>query len=135
MKPKFLPVVAFSLISLVACQPSSPDVTAEAVSPAIDAGKKPDDADLLIKQYLHSVLRDPDSLKDFSSTEPRIGTYFVPVLQGGPKNVPAWYSCFNYNAKNGFGGYAGPQRLVAFFKQNRIIDVIDMQNTWSKYQC
>jgi len=132
---KLTSILALAVVSLTACQPSASKVVANTPPATEDAGPKPKDANSSIKGYLHSVLRDPDSLRDFSATEPRVGAYFVPVLQGGPKNVPAWYSCFSYNAKNGFGGYVGVQRYVAFFKDHQIIGVIDMENPWSKHQC
>jgi hypothetical protein len=67
---------------------------------AADHGQAPDKAALKIAKQMVAVrLRDPGSA-EFS---------MLSVHQVGPRRVV----CGWVNAKNGFGGYAGPERFVA----------------------
>lgn len=61
-------------------------------------------ADQVVIAALTRSLRDPDSLKQFSiQGEPQI----VNGLTAGRNIEQGWLVCFEYNAKNGYGGYAG----------------------------
>ncbi len=75
----------------------------------IDAGPRPTDAQAsaAIKNYLQRALRDPDSLKQFKILSgPTLVTWYRGLLNGGG-NEQAWLYCFEYNAKNAYGGYVG----------------------------
>jgi len=73
-----------------------------AIAPSgpIDPGPKPTAAqtEAAIRAWMHDSLRDPDSVEDF-----KIDNYSQATANG-------WLTCFEYNAKNGFGAYVGIQR-------------------------
>lgn len=77
-----------------------------AVQPvAIKSGTRPteDQADRLVRDYLARTLKDPDSLKQFRIT----GMQTVGWAQATARHEEAWLICFEYNAKNSYGGYVG----------------------------
>lgn len=73
----------------------------------LDAGPKPtqQQAEQAVREFLGTVLKDPDSLKQFE-------LYAGPYLKEhqdtrwSPWKV-GWLVCFRYNAKNSYGGYVG----------------------------
>lgn len=50
-------------------------------------------------------LKDPDSIKQFS-----IASGPFPISWRGTVDNDGWLYCFEYNAKNSFGGYVGVKR-------------------------
>lgn len=113
---------------------SSPDDKVEEVA----FPPKPSDARALVMSYLNSSLKDPDSLKDFSITEPRKGRFYGGMFNGFRKE-PAWYVCYTYNAKNSYGGYVGTKRYVQFFEGDvaKSIPMLDVQENkmFQEYYC
>lgn len=74
-----------------------------------DAGTAPteDQSKKAVLDYLTSTLKDPDSLKQFRIVgQPMYMTWFRGLINGGG-NESAWLVCFEYNAKNSYGGYVG----------------------------
>jgi hypothetical protein len=61
-------------------------------------------AEQMVLPILQRSLRDPESLRQFAILgEPRL----VNGLTAGQNVEQGWLVCIEYNAKNGFGGYAG----------------------------
>ena len=114
-----------ALLAVTACgnQPVSTSVSEanqEGGNVAIQNPAKPADAEASVRRYLKYTLKDPDSMKGFEISEPRLGKYYGGMFNGF-KKVPSWYVCFGYNAKNSYGGYTGYKSYVAFFEGNAII--------------
>lgn len=94
------------LLFLVACATPTTGMT------KIAAGDKPsiEAANRVIYDYLKSTLKDPDSLKSFRIySDPVLISWYRGVLDGGG-NEQGWLHCFEYNAKNSFGGYVGVKK-------------------------
>lgn len=96
-----------------------------------DTGPKPLNAEQQISTYLERSLVDPYSVRSFSVEEPQRGLNFI----AGAKHEPAWYTCFEYNARNRMGGYVGLQRYVAYYRNGQLVDVHGMSNPWPKHEC
>lgn len=76
---------------------------------AIQAGPAPtvEDSEQAVRAYLLNGLKDPDSLKQFRITGgPTYFTWYRGLVNGGGHDG-AWLVCFEYNAKNSYGGYTG----------------------------
>lgn len=96
-------VLAISALFLTAC--ATPN-TGERV---IDAGPQPSEAQAAtaVMDYLRTTLKDPDSIKQFRiRSGPETITWYRGLINGGG-NEQAWLICFEYNAKNSYGGYVG----------------------------
>lgn len=75
----------------------------------VDAGPQPteEQAKQVIMSFLNSSLKDPDSIKQFRVVNgPSRMTWYRGLINGGG-NDSAWLVCFEYNAKNSYGGYVG----------------------------
>jgi len=75
----------------------------------IEAGPRPNEAQATaaIMDYLQRTLKDPDSLKQFRiRSGPDTINWYRGLINGGG-NEQAWLYCFEYNAKNSYGGYVG----------------------------
>ena len=102
--------------------------------------EKPIKTEQTVRRYLKSTLKDPDSMKGFEITEPRMGKYYGGMFNGF-KKVPAWYVCYTYNAKNSYGGYTGYKTDVAFFTGNAILQAPNNPREgvygdgWSEFSC
>lgn len=74
----------------------------------IDAGVKPTsaEAETAVRQYLARSLKDPESLKQFAMRQ-IIGTGWSRGWANGGGTERGWLVCFEYNAKNSYGGYTG----------------------------
>ena len=78
----------------------------------IGPGAKPSPAatESAVRGYLSRALKDPDSLKQFQILgDPTIARWHQGLLNGDRWEA-AWMVCFEYNAKNSFGGYVGLKR-------------------------
>ena len=100
---------------------------------------KPSNTRKYVTDYLNNSLKDPDSLKDFSITEPRKGWWTAGIFNGF-KNEPLWYVCYSYNAKNSYGGYVGKKNYVLFFEGDQAkdapIETAQDNTPWKNYwQC
>ena len=76
-----------------------------------DAGQKPEKYEQTILDFLKKNLKDPNSMIDFSVTDPvqsscRIGIY---------GSFHGWRVDTAYNAKNSYGGYVGRQTQYFWF--------------------
>jgi hypothetical protein len=72
-------------------------------------GQPPSDAAAAqaINDTLARALKDPDSLKQFRiRSGPTRISWYQGLLAGGDFDV-GWLYCFEYNAKNSYGGYVG----------------------------
>lgn len=75
----------------------------------IEAGPRPSEAQATaaVMAYLRGTLKDPDSLKQFRiRSGPDLISWYRGLLYGGG-HEQAWLVCFEYNAKNSYGGYVG----------------------------
>jgi hypothetical protein len=77
--------------------------------PAAQRGQQPseDQARAAILAMLSRSLKDPDSLKQFQLTSTAQPTIFFRRIGLGVPREEGWLYCYEYNAKNSFGGYAG----------------------------
>ena len=73
-------------------------------------------ARIYAKDYLRASLRDFDSLKDFEAQEPT--TY---TIGKGKKALSGYLITFQFNAKNGYGGYVGIQHGAVLIKNEHLI--------------
>ena len=84
----------------------------------VPAGSEPTEAQVepLIRDYLSRVLKDPDSLKQFKVTYIQKTRYFIgaPIRHEG--TAEGWLACFEYNAKNSYGGYVGVKTYGLVFR-------------------
>lgn len=78
----------------------------------VTAGDQPskDDLEPVVKRYLATTLKDPDSVKQFQIVSgPTYITWYQGLLGGGG-HEGGWLVCYDYNAKNSYGGYTGVKR-------------------------
>lgn len=95
--------LAVATLLLAAC------ATSTSGESAIEAGPRPTEAqaNAAIMNYLQRTLKDPDSIKQFRiRSGPDTITWYRGLINGGG-NEQAWLVCFEYNAKNSYGGYVG----------------------------
>lgn len=98
------------LLFVCACQHIDPIYIDE------PSGAKPTNAEKQIREYLRQSLRDPDSLKQFKVSEP-----YNSKCNSMGHYLNRWVVPFEYNAKNGYGGYTGLSVNYAFFKDGNLI--------------
>lgn len=75
----------------------------------IEAGPKPthEQATEAVMQYFRENLKDPDSVKQFRLLQgPKLFSWYRGLAHGGG-HEDAWLVCFEFNAKNSYGGYVG----------------------------
>jgi hypothetical protein len=72
------------------------------------AGPQPSQAavDQAIKSYLDHNLKDPDSVKQYRFIALKQTRWLIGAINGGGSEE-GWLACFEYNAKNSYGGYVG----------------------------
>ena len=98
-------------------------------------GSKPVNFLPKIKSYFREVLKDPDSAKYSDISKPQKDFMFE------YKNVITGYSvCLYVNAKNSFGGYTGRKLYWAFLKDNKLLRVINTEDSrtisrWHNISC
>lgn len=103
MKISFASFAICALMTGCAAQPVQSDsvLSQAGPPPSIEA------ADAAIRGYLLATLKDPDSLKQYRMTTiPTAFSWYRGLLHGGGDDA-AWLVCFEYNAKNSYGGYTG----------------------------
>lgn len=76
-----------------------------------DAGPAPTQYEETIRAHLRIALKDPNSMIDFSVSEPVLTSCAVGVY--GP--FYGWRVTTRYNAKNSFGGYVGLKTYYYWF--------------------
>lgn len=75
----------------------------------IEAGDIPtlEASEVAVRAHLAETLKDPDSIKQFKVTSgPAYLTWYRGLVYGGGYDA-AYLVCFEYNAKNSYGGYVG----------------------------
>lgn len=82
---------------------AGPAPTAEQVEPGI-------------KAHLGRVLKDPDSLKQFRVINIMRTRWFLGAPISNPGAAEGWIACYEYNAKNSYGGYVGLKIDGAVFR-------------------
>lgn len=100
-------LAAFMIIgaALVACAPQ-PKKTDDVV---VRRGPEPttEEAERAIRYALSRMLKDPGSVTQFAILgTPRPITWYQGLLAGNHYEE-GWMVCFEYNAKNSYGGYVG----------------------------
>jgi hypothetical protein len=80
----------------------------------------PAQVDATTRKYLATVLKDPESLRQFQIT--RVSPKEWQDNRWAPWNA-GWLVCFEYNAKNSYGGYVGLKRGAIVVNVSRIDDV------------
>ena len=79
-------------------------------------------AEKLIFETVKSMLKDPDSIKQFRVS---MGPTFVNrdvwvgLLNGGSRRVIGWYYYAEYNAKNSYGAYGGVENMSLLLLNSR----------------
>ena len=69
----------------------------------------PEQYEPAVKRLLLSGLKDPDSLKQLRIAEPQPTAWRDGIIHGSTPHA-GWLICFEYNAKNSYGGYVGLKR-------------------------
>jgi len=101
--------VTLSIALVVATLFLTACVTPNSGERVVEAGARPTEAQatVAIMDYLRRTLKDSDSLKQFRiRSGPDIITWYQGRFYGGG-NEQAWLVCYEYNAKNSYGGYVG----------------------------
>lgn len=129
---KFIPVV--TLITLTGCYPvSSPlsnayqshyeipkiyEPSAQEKATA-DYGKYPNDYEMITKDYMKRVLKDPESARyRFDKTVRKSNTRATTRQD----TKYCWMVTFAVNAKNSYGGYTGEKVGFVCIKDGKVID-------------
>lgn len=81
-----------------------------------DAGQAPTGYEQTIKAYLRTALKDPNSLIDFSASEPTLTSCAVGIYGA----FYGWRVTASYNAKNSYGGYVGLKTYYYWFHDDRL---------------
>ena len=76
-----------------------------------DAGAAPTQYEQTIRSHLRTALKDPNSMTDFSVSEPILTSCSVGIY--GPFH--GWRVATSYNAKNSYGGYVGEKTYYYWF--------------------
>lgn len=93
-------LLASIILGVIGCASTPIGQIIEAAGPAPTIAQ----AEQVVLSSLLKSLRDPESLKQFSMIgEPQ----FVNGITAGNNIEQGWLACFEYNAKNGYGGYSG----------------------------
>lgn len=82
----------------------------------IKAGDVPTAGELAaaIQKELRRTLKDYDSVKDFELIEGPTNAHAIYGM-GGVERL--WFACARFNAKNSYGGYAGPKNYPMYFRR------------------
>jgi hypothetical protein len=83
----------------------------------------PSGYELWVRSHLTSVLKDPDSFKQFVMTNLYKGSLWRRAIGGG--TLPVWVTCVTYNAKNSYGGYTGAKTIAYAFDRTGMFWVLD----------
>ncbi len=102
------------------------------VTPEILAGKAPtpEQAERAVMQQLASSLKDPDSIKQFKMLSPPILTTWYQGLLAGADYEGGWMVCFEFNAKNSYGGYVGVKKERVVVRMYGDIPVLAQRVNW-----
>jgi hypothetical protein len=92
-----------------------------------DYGAYPDDYEEIIKNYMVTVLIDPESARYRYLNKPRTGWRRVEGLKFG------YLICAYVNAKNHYGGYAGEHLFYFMIKNGNVIN--HESDFWAQALC
>lgn len=110
MKKTLIPLLL--ALSLAGC--ATPPTQEEAM--AADYGAYPDNYEGVIKNYMQTILKDPESAQYHFLNTPSKGWSTL----GGKKY--GYRVCVSINAKNSFGGYIGNLTNYFMIKDGQVID-------------
>lgn len=111
MKKQIFASLALAL--LVGCAaPPSREVLA-----AADYGPYPENYESIVRGFVAGQLKDPESAQYQFLNKPAKGYYGIGEVKYG------YVVCARINAKNGFGGYAGPKVSYFMIRDGLLIDV------------
>ena len=84
----------------------------------VDAGPQPTTAQVepLIHERFKGALKDPDSVKQFEVINIMKTRWFLGAPISNPGAAEGWIACFQYNAKNSYGGYVGVKTYGLVFR-------------------
>lgn len=96
-------VAALLVLMLAGCMTprTGPTVNSAGVEPT------PEQANAAIQKFLARTLKDSDSVKQFRMTVNGASIQWYRGLINGGGNDQGYLYCFEYNAKNSYGAYAG----------------------------
>ncbi|ENO4093235.1 hypothetical protein ACONLG_003488 [Edwardsiella ictaluri] len=101
-----------SILLLSACSASLQDAN------SVNYGDKPINNEKTVIGMLKEKLKDPDSLKVISITNPHRGY----SKYGFGSTEYGWYTSISYNAKNSYGGYVG-EKTITFVYLNGVYKI------------
>jgi hypothetical protein len=81
-----------------------------------DFGSYPTNYEIVIKSYMSTILKDPDSARYNFLNSPKSGWSGFGAVKYG------YIVCVNINAKNCYGGYTGNRMSYFMIKNDRVID-------------
>ena len=81
-----------------------------------DAGQAPEEYEQTIRNHLRIALKDPNSMMDFSVSEPLLTSCSVGIYG----LFHGWRVTARYNAKNSYGGYVGLMTYYYWFHGERL---------------
>jgi hypothetical protein len=117
MKSRF--AVIFGVVSLSACQTNGTQVAGpEPTVAAQPARVIPSNWRSMVLQAIKESVRDPYSIRSAEVSPPETG--FVGLLNGGSALV----ACARFNAKNGFGAYAGITSIAFIIEDGKPAKVL-----------
>ncbi|MBK0000287.1 hypothetical protein [Erwinia sp. S38] len=83
-----------------------------------NAGNKPSDYKSIVEEAIREQLKDPDSAKFSSFTNPR-----KEVMVENGSFVYGYSTCLYVNAKNSYGGYTGKELYWVFLRDNKVLRI------------
>jgi hypothetical protein len=111
MKEKLVALTLSISIALTACAipPSRQEIS------TADFGEYPNNYESIVKRFMDTRLKDPESARYQFIGNPQRGWYRY------DRKVFGYVICAYINAKNGFGGYTGNQLSYFMIKNGRVI--------------
>jgi len=89
-----------------------------------DVGPYPSDPDGVIRAWMTPTLKDPYSAV-YGRRSQGVAVVVPRSVMDGTKGGAGWMFCFEVNAKNGYGAYAGMQAYWVLINENRVIDRLE----------
>lgn len=124
---QLLSSISAALLSVGCAQPPQSSGT---VIPPAPRGVVPTEAEATaaLLAHLERTLRDPDSVKQFRVLTPPAWAVWTGTGQWARSLDGGWMICYELNAKNSYGGYAGLQKRAIAFESNqgRLIPITDV---------
>lgn len=109
---RFFFAVVVSALAGCATPPTQQEIS------SADYGPEPSNYQAVIKDYMASALKDPESARyEFYRKTTEKG------FSGNPRTY-GWVTCFNVNAKNSYGGYTGMQKYFVLIRHNVVVTAL-----------